>query len=205
LNKLKTLVTGGAGFIGSHLVDYLIKSGKNVRVLDNLVSGSMENLSQWENDPRLEVCVVDLLDKTSVVEAVNGCDEVYHLAANPEVNAKNASPEDHFRQNIEATYNLLEAMRLSGQQKFIAFTSSSTVYGEPEQIPTKEDYGPLVPISLYGASKLACEALLSAYASMYGFRAIIANQTKSTRSSNVYYDTHKLCPFLYGNVNEKSR
>ena len=196
MNKLKTLVTGGAGFIGSHLVDYLIKSGKNVRVLDNLVSGSMENLSQWENDPCLEVCVVDLLDKISVVEAVNGCDEVYHLAANPEVNAKNASPEDHFRQNIEATYNLLEAMRLSGQQKFIAFTSSSTVYGEPEQIPTKEDYGPLVPISLYGASKLACEALLSAYASMYGFRAIIyrlANVVGSRSNHGVTYDfVHKL-------------
>lgn len=196
MNKLKTLVTGGAGFIGSHLVDYLIKLGKNVRVLDNLVSGSMKNLSQWENDTRLEVCVVDLLDKDSVVEAVNGCDEVYHLAANPEVNAKNASPEDHFRQNIEATYNLLEAMRLSGQQKFIAFTSSSTVYGEPEQIPTKEDYGPLVPISLYGASKMACEALLSAYASMYGFRAIIyrlANVVGSRSNHGVTYDfVHKL-------------
>ena len=196
MNKLKALVTGGAGFIGSHLVDYLIKSGKNVRVLDNLVSGSMENLIQWENDPRLEICVVDLLDKDSVVEAVNGCDEVFHLAANPEVNAKNASPEDHFRQNIETTYNLLEAMRLSGQQKFIAFTSSSTVYGEPEQIPTKEDYGPLVPISLYGASKLACEALLSAYTSMYGFRAIIyrlANVVGSRSNHGVTYDfVHKL-------------
>jgi UDP-glucose 4-epimerase len=97
LNKLKALVTGGAGFIESHLVDYLIKSGKNVRVLDNLVSGSLENLSRWENDPKLEVCVVDLLDKDAVNEVMDGCDEVYHLAANPEVNAKNASPEDHFR------------------------------------------------------------------------------------------------------------
>ena len=193
---LKALVTGGAGFIGSHLVDYLIKSGKNVRILDNLVSGSMGNLSQWENDSRLEVCVMDLLDKSSVVDAVNGCDEVYHLAANPEVNAKNASPEDHFRQNIEATYNLLEAMRMSGHQKFIAFTSSSTVYGEAEQIPTKENYGPLVPISFYGASKLSCEALLSSYAYMYGFRAVIyrlANVVGPRSNHGVTYDfVHKL-------------
>ena len=196
MNKLKALVTGGAGFIGSHLVDYLINSGKSVRVLDNLVSGSMKNLRQWENDSRLEVCLADLLDKESVVDAMDGCDEVYHLAANPEVNAKNASPEDHFRQNIEATYNLLEAMRKGGQQKFIAFTSSSTVYGEPDQIPTKEDYGPLVPISLYGASKLACEALLSAYAYMYGFRAVIyrlANVVGPRSNHGVIYDfVHKL-------------
>ncbi len=188
---LKALVTGGAGFIGSHLVDHLIRNGKNVRVFDNLVSGNLDNLSQWDGDLRLEVVQGDLLDRESVVEAVIGCDEVYHLAANPEVNAKNASPEDHFRQNIEATYNLLEAMRSSGEQQFIAFTSSSTVYGEPDQIPTKEDYGPLVPISLYGASKLACEALLSSYASMYGFRAIIyrlANVVGPRSNHGVTYD-----------------
>ena len=193
---LKTLVTGGAGFIGSHLVDNLIESGKNVRVLDNLVSGSLDNLKRWENDPRLEVCVLDLLDLESINEAITGCDEVYHLAANPEVNANNASPEDHFRQNIQATFNILEAMRTSGQQKFIVFTSSSTVYGEAKQIPTKEDYGPLVPISLYGASKLACEALLSSYASMYGFRAIIyrlANVVGSRSNHGVTFDfVHKL-------------
>lgn len=191
LNTLKAVVTGGAGFIGSHLVDHLIRDGKEVRVIDNMVSGSVANLAQWDGDPRLELLEVDLLKTGSLDEALIGCDEVYHLAANPEVNAKNASPEDHFRQNIEATYNLLEAMRNSGQQKFIAFTSSSTVYGEPESIPTKEDYGPLVPISLYGASKLACEALLTAYASMYGFRAIIyrlANVVGPRSNHGVIYD-----------------
>ena len=194
--KLKALVTGGAGFIGSHLVDYLINDGKTVRVIDNLSSGSREHLAQWSDDSRMELVEVDLLDKTALDDALRGCDEVYHLAANPEVNAKNASPEDHFRQNIEATYNLLEAMRRSGEQKFIAFTSSSTVYGEAETIPTREDYGPLVPISLYGASKLACEALLTAYASMYGFRAIIyrlANVVGPRSNHGVIYDfVHKL-------------
>ena len=189
--KVKALVTGGAGFIGSHLVDHLIKNGREVRVIDNLSSGSMENLAQWNDDPRLELHEVDLLNGAALDGALRGCDEVYHLAANPEVNAKNASPEDHFRQNIEATYNLLEAMRRSGEQKFIAFTSSSTVYGEAEAIPTREDYGPLVPISLYGASKLACEALLTAYASMYGFRAIIyrlANVVGPRSNHGVIYD-----------------
>ena len=189
--KLKALVTGGAGFIGSHLVDHLIKNGREVRVIDNLSSGSMENLAQWNDDPRLELHEVDLLNGATLDGALRECDEVYHLAANPEVNAKNVSPEDHFRQNIEATYNLLEAMRRSGEQKFIAFTSSSTVYGEAEAIPTREDYGPLVPISLYGASKLAGEALLTAYASIYGFRAIIyrlANVVGPRSTHGVIYD-----------------
>jgi UDP-glucose 4-epimerase len=193
---LKALVTGGAGFIGSHLVDYLINEGKTVRVIDNLSSGSLDHLERWSNDPRMDLFEVDLLDKDSLDGAIKGCDEVYHLAANPEVNAKNASPEDHFRQNIEATFNLLEAMRRNGEQKFIAFTSSSTVYGEAENIPTMEDYGPLVPISLYGASKLACEALLTAYASMYGFRVIIyrlANVVGPRSNHGVIYDfVHKL-------------
>ena len=193
---MKALITGGAGFIGSHLVDYLINEGKTVRVIDNLSSGSMDHLERWIDDPRMELFEVDLLDKDSLAGAIKGCGEVYHLAANPEVNAKNASPEDHFRQNIEATFNLLEAMRRSGEQKFIAFTSSSTVYGEAETIPTREDYGPLVPISLYGASKLACEALLTAYASMYGFRAIIyrlANVVGPRSNHGVIYDfVHKL-------------
>jgi len=188
---LRALVTGGAGFIGSHVVDCLIGSGKPVRVVDNLVSGSMDNLAQWIKHPLFEFVEADLLDKSKLSEIVEECDEVYHLAANPEVNAKNASPMDHFRQNIEATFNLLEAMRESGDQNFIVFTSTSTVYGEAEQIPTKEDYGPLVPISLYGASKLACEALLTAYAAMYGFRAVIfrlANVVGPRSNHGVIYD-----------------
>jgi UDP-glucose 4-epimerase len=188
---LKALVTGGAGFIGSHVVDHLVKTGKTVKVLDNLSSGRLDNISQWEDDSRLEFNKADLLDKSSVYEIIEDCNEVYHLAANPEVNINNASPEDHFRQNIEATYNLLEALRMSRKQKFIAFTSSSTVYGEAEQIPTRENYGPLIPISLYGASKLACEALLSSYASMYGFRAVIyrlANVIGPRSTHGIIYD-----------------
>jgi UDP-glucose 4-epimerase len=188
---LKALVTGGAGFIGSHLVDKLIRNNKSVRVIDNLSSGNLVNLSQWKNNEMLEFFNVDLLDKEKIVPIIKGCDEIYHMAANPEVNASKASPEDHFRQNIEATYNLLEAIRLDRSQKLIVFASTSTVYGEAEQIPTRENYGPLKPISLYGASKLACEGLLSAYANMYGFKAIIyrlANVVGPRSNHGVIYD-----------------
>jgi UDP-glucose 4-epimerase len=199
---MKALVTGGAGFIGSHIVDYLIKKGKPVKIIDNLSSGKLDNLSQWKNNELYEFIKADLLDEEKINEAVKGCDEVYHLAANPEVNVKKASPEDHFKQNIEATYNLLEAMRLDGNQRFIIFTSTSTIYGEAEQIPTKESYGPLKPISMYGASKLACEALISAYASMYGFRGLIyrlANVVGPRTNHGVIYDFVKK---LHENPNE---
>jgi UDP-glucose 4-epimerase len=169
---MRVLVTGGAGFIGSHLVDRLMTEDHKVRVLDNLASGSMINLEQWEDDPRFEFIKGDLLDRETTKRAVDGCARVYHMAANPEVQANKAGPEDHFRQNIEATYSLLEAVRDS-KVELLVFASSSTVYGDAEALPTPEGYGPLVPISLYGASKLACEAMITAYASMYGFRAII--------------------------------
>jgi UDP-glucose 4-epimerase len=169
---MRVLVTGGAGFIGSHLVDRLMTEGHKVRVLDNLASGSMVNLEQWEDNPRFEFIKGDLLDRETTKRTVDGCARVYHMAANPEVQANKAGPEDHFRQNIEATYSLLEAVRDS-KVELLVFASSSTVYGDAEALPTPEGYGPLVPISLYGASKLACEAMTTAYASMYGFRAVI--------------------------------
>lgn len=172
VKTMRVLVTGGAGFIGSHLTDRLMTEGCNVRVADNLASGSMNNLSRWKGHPGFEFILGDLLDRETARRAVDGCAHVYHMAANPEVQASKASPEDHFRQNIEATYSLLEAVRGS-DVNHLFFASSSTVYGDAEAVPTPESYGPLAPISLYGASKLACEAMIAAYASMYGFRAVI--------------------------------
>jgi len=169
---MSVLVTGGAGFIGSHMVDRLMIEGHRVRVLDNLASGSLDNLRQWDHHSRFEFLRGDLLDRETVKSALDGCAQVYHMAANPEVQASKAGPEDHFRQNIEATYSLLEAVRNSGVE-LLVFASSSTVYGDAEVLPTPEDFGPLIPISLYGASKLACEALISAYASMYGFKVVV--------------------------------
>ena len=172
MKTMRVLVTGGAGFIGSHLVDRLVTEGNNVKVLDNLASGSLDNLRQWEGHHNFEFFRGDLLDHEIAKMALDGCSQVYHLAANPEVQASKAGPEDHFRQNIEATYSLLEAVR-SSEAELLIFASSSTVYGDAEVLPTPEGFGPLVPISLYGGSKLACEALISAYASMYGFKAVI--------------------------------
>jgi len=189
--SMGVLVTGGAGFIGSHLVDYLVGEGSVVRVYDDLSAGSLANLRRWEGEPRLSFVKGDLLDAEAVTGALDGCDAVYHLAANPEVRASRASPEDHFRQNVEATHRLLEAVRRVGGVELLVFASSSTVYGEAGVAPTPEDYGPLKPISHYGASKLAAEALVSAYASMYGFRAVIfrlANIIGPRSNHGVIYD-----------------
>jgi len=188
---MKVLVTGGAGFIGSHLVDFLIDGGREVCVIDDLSAGSLDNLRRWESDPRLSFVKGDLLDPEAVIGALGGCDVVHHFAANPEVRASRASPEDHFKQNVEATYRLLEAVRRVGGVELFVFASSSTVYGEADMVPTPEDYGPLKPISHYGASKLAAEALVSAYASMYGLRAVIfrlANIVGPRSGHGVVYD-----------------
>ena len=103
----------------------------------------------------------------------NHFDIIFHLAANPEVKIGSTNPNIHFQQNIVATHKLLESIRKNKNKPTLIFTSTSTVYGEPTKMPTPEDYAPLKPISTYGASKLACEALISAYAYTYDFKAII--------------------------------
>ncbi|MGC9069219.1 MAG: NAD-dependent epimerase/dehydratase family protein [Thermoprotei archaeon] len=167
----RVLVTGGAGFIGSHLVDALMEGGYEVVVLDNLSSGHLENMARWMENPRFKFIKGDLLNQQEVLNALNGCDLVFHLAANPEVRIGSTDPVIHFRENIQATFNLLEAIRKVGNVKRLVFTSSSTVYGEAS-VPTSEDH-PLEPISIYGASKLSCEALIMAYAKSYGFNVLI--------------------------------
>jgi len=154
-------VTGGAGFIGSHVIDNLIQHNK-VTVFDNLSSGRMEFIRHHIGDDNFSFIEGDLLEPDSIQSALEDIDMVFHLAANPDVKLGAEDTYVHFEQNILATYNLLEAMRKSGVGK-IAFTSTSTVYGEARVIPTPEDYGPMVPISLYGSSKMACEALISSY------------------------------------------
>ncbi|MCZ7397692.1 MAG: NAD-dependent epimerase/dehydratase family protein [Candidatus Methanoperedens sp.] len=160
--KNKIIVTGGAGFIGSHIVDRLLSLGNEVTVIDNLSSGRMEFLKAHSRDPNFKLVKLDLLDTEKLNKAIAGADMIYHLAANPDVRLGAADTKVHLEQNIIATYNVLEAMRIN-KLKNIAFTSTSTVYGEAAIIPTPENYGPLIPISLYGASKLACEALITSY------------------------------------------
>jgi UDP-glucose 4-epimerase len=188
---MASLVTGGAGFIGSHLVDFLMERGENVHVLDNLSSGALSNLDRWRNHTDFGFSQGDLRDASDILPALEGCETIYHLAANPEVRSSKASPRDHFDQNILATYNLLEAIRLSEEVESLIFSSTSTVYGEPSVIPTPETYGPMKPISHYGASKLASEALISSYASMYGFRCTLfrlANVIGGRSNHGVIYD-----------------
>ena len=132
----------------------------------------------------------DLLDMDDVMRALRDCDVVFHLAANPDVRSGATDTKTHFDNNIVATYNLLEGMRKKGVRT-IAFTSSSTVYGEASVIPTPEDYAPLIPISIYGASKLASEALISAYCHTFDMRAWIyrfANVIGRRSSHGVIYD-----------------
>ncbi len=157
LAKSKVLVTGGAGFIGSHLVDVLMVLGFEVCVLDNLSAGRLSNLKQWENNPNF--CFLNF-DLTNPLLPLDGreFDFIYHLAANPEVRVSSTNPETHYNQNVVATYNLLEYIRKSHTTPQLIFTSTSAVYGEPTVIPTPENYAPLKPISIYAATKLACEA-----------------------------------------------
>jgi UDP-glucose 4-epimerase len=171
LKDLSILVTGGAGFIGSHLVDRLIEANQ-VTVFDNFSSGKIEHLAHLQSKDNFSLMEADLFDKQALEEALADRDLVFHLAANPDVKLGAHDTQIHLQQNILATYNLLEAMRKKDVKK-IAFTSTSTVYGEASLVPTPENYGPLKPISLYGASKLACEALISSYCHTFDMQSWI--------------------------------
>jgi UDP-glucose 4-epimerase len=163
------VVTGGAGFIGSHLVDSLVARGHKVLVIDSLSSGKRETIAGHLASGKARLLCLDLLaDGWQDSLAGAGC--VYHLAADPDVRQSAMTPDPTFRNNIVATYRVLEAMRLH-DIKEIVFTSTSTVYGNAAVIPTPEDYAPLEPVSVYGASKLACEALISAYCHSFGMRS----------------------------------
>jgi len=183
------LVTGGAGFIGSHIVDYLIRHGWYVRVVDNLSSGRIENLEHVKDNPNLEIAIVDLKDQKTIHKIIEDVKVVFHYAANPEVRVSTTHPRIHFNENIVATFNLLEAMRESSV-KYLVFASSSSVYGEPNTIPVPED-APLKPVSVYGASKVACEALIQVYSKLYGIKSVIlryANVIGPRLRHGVVYD-----------------
>jgi UDP-glucose 4-epimerase len=174
VKQVKTvLVTGGCGFIGSHLVDALMRTKTNVDVVDNLSAGTKQNINQWLDNSLLRFFECDLLDTQALTGVDSDFDFIFHLAANPEVRVSSVNPQIHFQQNVIATYNLLEYIRKNQNECTIAFASTSAVYGEPNVIPTPETYAPLAPISIYGATKLACEALITAYAYNYGLKAKI--------------------------------
>lgn len=168
----KIIVTGGAGFIGSHIVDKLLSKNYKVTVVDNLSSGKMEFLEKHSDNPDFEFKNVDLLEPEKLESAIKGAETIFHLAANPDVRLGPDNTKIALEQNTFATYNLLEAMRKTNVKNII-FTSTSTVYGEATVIPTPENYGPLIPISLYGASKLACEALITSYCHTFNMNSWI--------------------------------
>ena len=173
MNDYAALITGGAGFIGSHLTERLIKEGCKVTILDNFSSSNIKKIKPFIDSPLLIIIKEDLKKPSKLNQIVKECKIIFHLAANPEVKVGETNPQVHFRENILTTFNLLKAIQQSNTPKTIIFTSTSTVYGEASQIPTSENYAPLIPISTYGASKLASEALITSYAYTYNHRALI--------------------------------
>jgi len=164
------IVTGGAGFIGSHLVKRLVDEGCQVKVLDNFSCGKLENLAHCDKNEML-ISKMDLRDLSVTVEELKGAEVIYHLAADPEVRISMTNPISHYENNLQVTFNVLEAMRLN-KVKYLVFTSSSAVYGDAEVMPTPENY-PLNPISIYGTAKAACGELIKGYIKAFGMKALI--------------------------------
>lgn len=187
----KVLVTGGGGFIGSHLVDQLARECPEVIVYDNFAGGSQVNLSKAMKSGRVRIVEGDVLDSGAISSLLHDVTRIYHLAALPEVRAGQEHPDEIWRVNVEGTRTLLETMRQAGIGFELFFASTSTVYGDAGILPTPETYGPLKPISLYGASKLAAESAISAYSSSYGFRSVsmrLANVVGARSTHGVLHD-----------------
>src|SRR5439155_919728 len=177
-------------FIGSQVVDRLIENSIEVKVVHNLSAGSRLHLSAHKNTKNFHFAKKDFNDPETTKETLKDVKTVFHIAADPEVRTGFKQPEISYRENIQNTFHLLEQVRKSKVETFL-FTSSSTVYGEPDTIPTPESYGPLIPISPYGASKLACEALISSYCHTYGIKGLIfrlANVIGSRSNHGVIWD-----------------
>ena len=191
---MKYFITGGAGFIGSHLVDRLISTGA-VTVYDNLSSGKREFISQHLDNPNFNFIQADILDRGQLSAAIKGSDVVLHMAFNPDVRLGQHDTAADLNQGTIATYNVLEAMRRQGIGKII-FASSSVVYGETSGEPVSENHGPLQPISLYGAAKLASEGLITAFCHLFNMQAWVfrfANVVGPRTTHGVIYDfIHKL-------------
>ncbi len=166
---MSSVVTGGAGFIGSHLVDALVDRGEQVLVIDNLATGTLSNLQGHLDCGAIEFVRADLLEE-GWQERFRDMQRVYHLAADPDVRESAQDPLSPMQNNLVATFRVLEAMRVHHVPELV-FTSTSTVYGDAIQLPTPEEYAPLEPISVYGATKLASEALISSYVHTFGIRA----------------------------------
>jgi len=168
----KHFVTGGAGFIGSHLVDRLLKEEKVVTVYDNLSLASIDNIKHNLKRKNFKFIKGDLLDFKKLKRTMKGQEVIWHLGANTDIRKGNKMTDLDLKNCTLATWNVLEAMRQL-KIKNIVFTSTSTVYGDVGNKNMVESMGPLLPICLYGAGKLACEGLISAYSYLFGIRGLI--------------------------------
>jgi UDP-glucose 4-epimerase len=193
----RTCIVGGAGFIGSHFVDRLLDSAEteSVTVFDNFSSGREWHLEEHAEDPRLRVVRGDATELESVAGAVAGSDTVIHLASNPDIARAVVEPAIDFDSGTLLTHHVLEATRMSGATR-ILYASGSGIYGDLGELEVGEDHGPLSPISTYGASKLAGEALISAYCHMFGLSGYVfrfGNVVGPRQTHGVGYDfIHRL-------------
>jgi len=189
-NKINFFVTGGAGFIGSILVQKLLNNGSKVTVFDNFSLGKRKFLPK---DPKLSIVKGDIRNYSLLEKSIKNHDFVYHFAANSDISSGTSDTKLDFNINTIGTLNVLNTMK---KQKIsnIVFASSSAVFGYPSKFPTPEDYGPCLPESLYGASKLACEGLISSFSNLYKIRAWIfrfANITGSPATHGILFDFAK--------------
>src|SRR6201991_1762505 len=166
----RIFVTGAAGFIGSNLVDHLLANGREVVGWDNYSTGQRRFIEAASS--RCQLIEGDNLDLSGLTRAMAGCDTVFHLAANADVRFGLEHPSKDLQQNTIATFNVLEAMRANGIKR-MAFSSTGSIYGEPEVFPTPEDAPFPLQTSLYGASKLAAEGMIQAYCEGFGFQGYI--------------------------------
>ena len=190
----KALVTGGLGFIGSHLVDRLIQDDWDVTVLDSLLTGRRSNLAHHKGNARLKVIEGDVRDPKTVSKSSRRCDAVFHLAAHALMRVSLGDHRADLEHNIVGTLNVLDSMVANGVQDFV-FASTSALYGEAEVVPTPEDYAG-IQTSLYGAAKLAGEGYASAFAEFspikvwaYRFGTVLGERC---RRGAIWDFTHKL-------------
>lgn len=186
----KCFVTGGAGFIGSHLVDRLLKGGNRVTVYDNFSNGRQEHIRKHLKNPRFCFIKKDLGDLKALTRAMAGHDFVFHLAANSDIMAAMLRPALDFEQGVFMTFHVLEAMRIKRVRQLV-YTSGSGIYGDRGLEALKEDRGNLQPISMYGAAKLSSEGMISAYSFLYDIKVWIfrpANIIGSRPTHGVIYD-----------------
>ncbi len=189
---IKYFVVGGAGFIGSHLVNLLLKQEDSLQVViyDNFSSGKLWHLNNSKDNPKVKIIRGDVKDIDTLGQAIKEMDVVYHFASNPDIAKAVTQPDIDFWEGTYLTNNILEAMR-KNKIKNLFYSSGSGVYGDTGYDETDENYSPLIPISTYGASKLACESLISSYCHMFDMNASafrFANVVGPHQTHGVGYD-----------------